>query len=199
MRSRFIVVLVLAFLSVPAFAQSSDIAVWYSGSKVGTTNSGTSSIEFKNGKGYGVSYNRYFGDHFSAEFSFIDLHYDGEIRDQGEALLDTGRLKTKTITGIAQWHFSRRALIDPYLGAGVAYVKADDLSSNDLTGAGIGSVAIDKKWGLAANAGLNVNLLHNLALAIDGKYIPYEPKSGTTGMKLKLNPTVYSAGVRFRF
>ncbi|HXH38731.1 MAG TPA: OmpW family outer membrane protein, partial [Thermoanaerobaculia bacterium] len=92
-------------------------------------------------------------------------------------------------------------LLDPYVGAGAAYVKAGTLNSSDLALSPIGSVVIEKKWGWAANAGVNLNLGHNLALAIDDKYVPYKPNStsAASSLKLKLNPNILSAGVRFRF
>lgn len=199
MRSRFVPALILAFVTVPLFAQSNDVAVWYSTSHVGTTNSGASAVEFKNGRGYGASFNHFFGDHLSTEFAYDQLHYDARINYLGATVLDAGRMKTKVATAVVQWHFSRAGFIDPYLGAGAAYLKSDSLSSADLTTANIGSVSIEKKWGWAADAGLNVNLSHSLGVAVDAKYVPYEPKSGVSGMKLKLNPTIFSAGLRFRF
>jgi outer membrane protein W len=108
-------------------------------------------------------------------------------------------LKTKVATAVLLWHFSRAGFIDPYVGAGVAYIKSDVLSSADLTNANIGDVSIEKKWGWAADAGVNVNLRHGVAVAVDAKYVPYEPNSGATNTKLKLNPTIFSAGLRFRF
>jgi outer membrane protein W len=48
---------------------------------------------------------------------------------------------------------------------------------------------------------VNLNLGHSLALAIDDKYVPYKPNStsAASSLKLKLNPNILSAGVRFRF
>ncbi len=201
MRSGFPLALVLAFLAGPLFAQSNDIGVWVSSAHLSTTSTDGSDVKFSSGHGYSASYNHFWSGHFSTDFAYADLRNNGHIRVDGENVLDLGRLTTKVATGIAQWHFSRSGFLDPYLGAGAAYVKAGTLNSTDLAQSPIGSVAIEKKWGWAANAGVNVNFSHSLALAIDGKYVPYKPNSTSAGssLKLKLNPTILSVGVRFRF
>jgi outer membrane protein W len=199
MRSGFVLPLVLAFLAVPMFAQSNDVAVWYSTSRVDSTNEGASGITFKNGRGYGASFNHFFGKHLSTEFAYDQLRYQGRLNYLGDNVLDLGKLKTKVATAVLQWHFSRAGFIDPYVGAGAAYIKSDALSSADLTAAGIGDVSIEKKWGWVADGGVNVNFSRGVAVAVDAKYVPYEPNSGATNTKLKLNPTIFSAGLRFRF
>jgi outer membrane protein W len=199
MRSGFVLALVLAFLAVPMFAQSNDVAVWYSTARVDSTNDGASGITFKNGRGYGASFNHFLGNHVSTEFGYDQNRFDGRLNYLGDNVLDIGKLKTRVATAVLQWHFSRAGFIDPYVGAGAAYIKSDSLSSADLTGAGIGDVSIEKKWGWAAEAGVNVNFSHSVGVAVDAKHVPYEPNSGTTKTKLKLNPTIISAGLRFKF
>lgn len=201
MRSRLLFALVLALPASPLFAQSNDIGVWYSSSQLSMTRAAGSEVKFSSGHGYSASYNRYWCSHFSTDFAYASLRNIGHIRVNGENVLDLGRLTTKVGTAIAQWHVSRGGFLDPYVGAGAAYVKAGTLNSSDLALSPIGSVQIKKKWGWAANAGVNLNFSHNLALAIDGKYVPSKPNSTSAGssLKLKLNPTILSAGVRFRF
>ena len=201
MRSRLLFVLVLALPASPLFAQSNDIGVWYSSTHLSTTRADGSDVKFSSGHGYSVSYNHFWFGHFSTDFAYASLRNNGHIRVNGENVLDLGRLTTKIGTAIAQWHFSRGGFLDPYVGAGAAYVKAGNLNSSDLALSPIGSVEIKKKVGWAANGGVNVNFSHGLAVAIDGKYVPYKPNSTSAGssLKLKLNPTILSAGVRFRF
>jgi outer membrane protein W len=54
---------------------------------------------------------------------------------------------------------------------------------------------------LDANAGVNIGLGKMFAVAIDGKYIKYEPDSSAAGTteKLKLDPVVISAGIKLRW
>jgi outer membrane protein W len=201
MRSGYLLALGLAFLSVPLLAQSNDIGVGYSSAHLSTTSSDGSDVKFSSGHGYSASYNHFWTGHLSTDFAYTSLRSNGHIRVDGENVLDLGRMTTKVGTAIAQWHFKRGGLLDPYVGAGAAYVKGGTLNSSDLALSSIGSVVIEKKWGWAANAGVNLNLGHSLALAIDDKYVPYKPNSTSAAspLKLKLNPNILSAGVRFRF
>jgi outer membrane protein W len=201
MRSGSLVAIVLAFLTAPLFAQSNDVGIWVSSARLSTTSTDGSDVKFSSGHGYGASYDHFWFGHFSTEFAYSSLRNNGHIRVGGENVLDLGRMTTKVATAIAQWHFSRAGFLDPYIGAGAAYVKAGNLNSSDLAQSSIGSVVIEKKWGWAANGGVNVNFNHGLALAIDAKYVPYKPNSTSAGssLKLKLNPTILAAGVKFRF
>ena len=119
-------------------------------------------MKFSSGHGYSASYNHFWFGHFSTEFAYANLRNNGHIRDGGDNVLDLGRMTTKVATGIAQWHFSRAGFLDPYIGAGAAYVKAGNLNSADLANTPIGSVTIEKKWGWVANAGVNLNFGHSI-------------------------------------
>jgi outer membrane protein W len=186
-------------------AQSNDIGLWASGARLSrtsvSTGAGGSDIKFSDSQGFTVSFNHFWVGHFSTDFAYGELRSSGHVRVGGDNVLNLGRLKTKTVTALAQWHFSRTGFVDPYLGAGAAYIKGSNLNSSDLALSSIGAIAIEKKWGWAANAGMNLNLRRNVAVAIDAKYVPYKPNStsAASSQKLKLNPTILSAGVRFRF
>lgn len=201
MRSGFLVALVLVFLSLPLFGQSNDIGIWASSVKMNTTRTPNADVKFSSGHGYGASFNHFWFGAFSTEFAYSSLRNNGHIEAGGQNILDLGRLTTKVATAIAQWHFGRRGAVDPYIGAGAAYVKSGDLNSSDLALTPAGTVSIEKKWGWAANAGININFSHAIGVAVDGKYVPYEPNStsAAASQKLKLNPMILSAGVRFRF
>ncbi len=201
MRSGILVALFLVLLSVPLFAQSNDVAVWASSVKMQTTSTPDAEVKFSTGHGYGASYNHFWSHWLSTEFSYLTLRNNGHIEAGGQRILDLGRLNTKVASAIAQLHFAHRAAIDPYLGIGLAHVKSGDLSSSDLALTPAARVTIEKQWGLAANAGVNFNINHALGIAVDGKYVSYEPNStsAAASQKLKLNPLILSAGVRFRF
>jgi outer membrane protein W len=201
MRTRLLLALALGILALPLFAQSNDIGVWYSSSKLGSTMSEGAEVKFSSGHGYAASFNHFWIGSFSTEFAYTDLRNDGNLRFEGQNVLDLGRLSTKVATGIAQWHMKRGGLVDPYVGAGLAYLKSGGLHTSDLDQAGIGAVPIEKKWGWAANAGVTLNIGHGLSVAVDGKYVPYKPSSGqgSNTLELKLNPTILSGGLRVRF
>lgn len=203
-----VVLLALSFIALPLAAQSNDIGVWYSTSSLDSTDvsddTGTSSIDFDDATGYGVSINHFWSNSLSTEVAAHRLESDGSIAIDGTTALDIGKLKLTAITAAVQWHFMKGGRFSPYVGAGIAHVSADDLSSNDLDLAGIGEVAIDTDTTWMADAGLNVNFGSRFAVGVDAKYVPYSPDSAPVGapddsVELDFNPLVVSAGVRLRF
>ena len=194
----------LALLSLPLVAQSNDIGVWAVVSRATgkTRTDPTTQIELKDKIGYGVSFNHFWGRHLSTELSADATRNDAMLTIGGLQALDLGRLKQTVITGTLQWHCAGRSRLDPYLGLGAAYVKTNDLRSNDLNLADIGAVKIDNKAAAVANAGINLAVTSRIALALDVKYIPLKPSAaGITGdsLTLELNPIIYALGLRFHF
>jgi outer membrane protein W len=203
MRFRCLLLIVLlTLLSIPLAAQNNDVGIWYSSVHTSKTTDLDGSIDFDRGSGYAVSLNHFWADWLSTEVAVTSLRQDGSLTVGDQTLLDLGRLKITAITLAGQLHFIRRSRIDPYIGGGVAMVRAGDLQSSDLDLADIGNVKIGNKTGWMANGGINLALSPSVALAVDAKYFPYKPSSSAAGgdkVELKLNPTVLSAGIRFRF
>jgi outer membrane protein W len=189
--------LALALATLPLAAQTNDVGVWYSTAKI----KDSTGLSFDNAKGFGVSFNHFWTGPLSTEFSVSSLRANAGIDIAGTRALDAGHLKLMPFTANLQWHFARGSMFAPYIGAGLAYVSTKDLSSADLDTAGIGRVKIDHKASWDANAGVNIGLGKMFAVAIDGKYIKYEPNSTAAGTteKLKLDPVVISAGIKLRW
>src|SRR3982074_3310273 len=59
MRSRVVLVLGLALIALPLFAQN-DVAVWVGSSRVGTTNTSGSDVHFNRGNSIGASLDHFF-------------------------------------------------------------------------------------------------------------------------------------------
>jgi outer membrane protein W len=189
--------LALALATLPLAAQTNDVGVWYATAQI----KDSTGLSFDNAKGFGVSFNHFWTGPLSTEFSVSSLRANAGIDIAGTRALDAGQLKLMPFTANLQWHFARGSMFAPYIGAGLAYVSAKDLSSADLDAAGIGRVKIDHKASWDANAGVNIGLGKMFAVAIDGKYIKYEPDSTAAGTteKLKLDPVVISAGIKLRW
>ena len=202
MRIRFLV-LVLCAIALPVMAQSTDVGAWLESATVHRTNDPDGVIRFNRGNGWGVSVNHFWLPSFSTELAYAQTRSNGHVDFPQGITLDAGRLRLKTATAVAQWHFIPRGLIDPYIGAGAARVTAGSLSSADLATAGVTSVHISGKTTWCADGGVNLNVTKMFAIAVDGKYIHYRPDSsapgGTTSVPLKLNPTFIAAGVKLRF
>jgi len=201
MRSPVVPVVVLALIAVPLFAQSNDVAVWIGSSRVGTTNTGGSDIHFDRGNAIGVSLDHFFSNHYSAEVGLFNMRHDGTLRIGGVDAFDIGKLKMTALTGMLQWHAERWHPLDPYVGGGLAYVRANDIHSADLDSAGVGSVNVKSRVGWAAVLGASYTFRKPLAVAAEARYIGYRPQSGPreNSVKLQLSPLVYSIGLRWRF
>jgi outer membrane protein len=112
-----------------------------------------------------------------------------------------------------QWHFNPDQMLDPYVGAGVSYVRALE---NGLTADTIGGgrpIRIDKNnWGVALQAGLDVNLENRWLLNFDVKkiFVDTDVKLNTWGLagtatgyhkidNLDIDPWVISVGFGKKF
>ena len=151
-------------------------------------------LGFHHGRAFGVVIERR-TENASIELAAMALLADGTLRTEG-ASADAGRLKLFPISVTARWHFAPRGeRLDPYVGAGAAYVLAKDLASSDLDALGIGRIDVESKVCWLANAGVAIG-----RFVIDAKYFDYRPQSSAAGNRVRLNlkPVVISAGVRWR-
>jgi outer membrane protein W len=197
MKIHAIVALAIALTTPPLAAQSNDIGLWFSTAQI----KDTGGLTFDDAKGDGVSFNHFWRGSLSTEFTIHSLSSKAGVDFAGTRVLSAKKLKLRPITANVQWHLLRGTMFSPYAGAGIAYVTSSDLSSSDLDLAGIGTVKVGNKITWDANAGLNIDFGRSFAVAVDGKYIAYQPDAKANGLseKLKLNPLVISAGVKLRF
>jgi outer membrane protein len=166
-------------------------------------------ISFNSKMGYGIAVNVFFGNHISTEFAASEVRPDAVFRSRAAAPAggNLGTVKMIPITGVLQWHFSPNATIDPYIGAGAAYVLFDNLSNiNDVGNLGVRQINFKDDAGLVLNAGIGFAFSKNLALVADGKYVPVHSSTDAvfaTGpnqsQKVKINPVIFSAGLSLRF
>lgn len=126
----------------------------------------------------------------------IGTRHDVSVSGPGPGLmskrgLGSVNLLPPTLTG--QWHFMPDQTFDPYLGAGVSYIRAMD---NSLTWHGNGvpnlPIRIDRNsWGPAIQAGFDVNLQDRWLVNFDVKKIWFN-----TDVKLNANAAGLGAGWR---
>jgi outer membrane protein len=104
-----------------------------------------------------------------------------------------------------QWHFNPDQTIDPYVGAGLTYVRAMD---NGLHGATLPIRISRNSWGPAIQAGFDYNLENKWLINFDVKKIWFDTKveastdSGVTWAKidqLDVDPWVVSVGFGKKF
>ncbi|ADM10717.1 outer membrane protein [Parvularcula bermudensis HTCC2503] len=107
----------------------------------------------------------------------------------------------------ARYHFNVDGRISPYIGVAATYVIVFDEEEDTLE-----RLQVDNHAGWGVTAGVNVKLTENIGVFADVKKIELEadnqfklidPESLALLVKgdarVKLDPTVYSAGLSFRF
>lgn len=201
--------LLLLVAGVPLLAQddagrAKSLTVWASQADVDTTELPDGfGTDFESQFSYGASANMFFTRHIAAEVSVFSLRSSADLRLDDQVSLNLGKLELMPVMVGAQFHILGQSRFDPYIGAGGAYVMANDLFSADLETVGLGAIRLEDKVTYYLNAGLGVQLTSGLAIVADGRYIAYETGSESTvtgvNQDLELNPLILSAGLRLRF
>jgi outer membrane protein len=210
---RYVVAALLALLcSAPAFAQRSfDLTgnvVWLDPTGGGTFGDlfDPAALELDADVGYGLAANIFFSNRLSAEFAIARVEPETIIRRRAVGSVGSGgNLEITPLTAVVQYHFAPNATIDPYIGAGAAYMIFDFSESQGVTG--IDQIDFDDDVGLAVNAGLGIKLGGRLGLNLDAKYVPLE--SNATALivltneesvtRVNVSPIILSAGLSLRF
>ena len=98
----------------------------------------------------------------------------------------------------AQWHFNPDQTVDPYVGAGLSYIRAIDRNLN-LSTTGI---TVDRNmFGPALQAGVDYNLQNKWLVNFDVKKIWFSTDVNTTSKidDLDVDPWVVSFGIGKKF
>jgi outer membrane protein len=216
MKSLPIALILLCLLAVPVFAADHvfDLTGWAARVDPNSTGTFNSSSPFNvnfNGKlGYGVGLNFYFGRHLSAAFDAVQTRPGTTVRSRavGGGSFFTNGTRMTPITGILQWHFAPGGGIDPYIGAGAAYVLFD--KTNVFRSTTLSQINVKDDAGLALNAGVSFRISRMFAITADGKYVPLKSSAtavylpGTSAafpsdLRVKINPVIFSGGLTLRF
>lgn len=209
---RYVVTALLALaLSVPAFAQRRFFDLTANAVWVDPTNSGSfedladpATIDFDGNVGYGVAANVFFSDRLSVEFALSRVDTDTTVRRRA-VTTQGGNLEMMPVTAVVQFHLAPNGFIDPYIGAGAAYVLFDDVGNNGVSG--LEKIDFEDDAGLAINAGIGIRLGERFAIVLDGKYVPLESNAkavvlgtGQTSQgKVDISPIILSGGLSLRF
>jgi len=165
-------------------------------------------VDYKGKLGYGIGANVFFGDHLSAAFDVVRAQTKTTLRAATGASYATSGTRMTPLSGVLQWHFAPAGAVDPYVGAGVAYVLFDKA---DVFGNGtVSQINVNDKAGLALNAGVSFRISRRLAFTADGKYVPLRASANAvypTGtipivpvvLDAKINPLILSGGISLRF
>jgi outer membrane protein W len=197
---------VLLFTALPLFAQQDrkmSISLFVSQvSMDGADLDDEFETEFEDGTGFGLAAYKPFNRFLGVEGAIFSLRNESRLLLQGAAPFELGRVDLVPITVGAQAHLTGGMRFDPYIGAGGAYVTASDLYSEDLDFVGIGRIDVESEFTYFLNAGIAFDFNDRFGIAIDGRYIPFEPSTQAAAgeeVELDLSPTILSAALRFRF
>jgi outer membrane protein W len=199
--------LLLLLGTASAEAQNRNIGLTVFGSQVdmqGETDFGDGFVsEFDDGTGFGAAANFPLGRFFSIEAAVFSVRADTGLVFEGDAAVDLGTMNLTPVSLGVQFHPLAQSRFDPYVGAGVAYVLGDDLTSADLDAGGIGRIEVESAAGYVINAGIAFQITDGFGIVIDGRQVQYEPstRSSVTGVErdLEVTPRILSAGLRLRF
>ncbi len=206
MKSAVVVALLLLF-AAPLVAQDRNVTltIFASRAEMDEDNEleGGFTTEFDESNGLGAAANFGLGRHFSIEAAVFNIRSDASLAFDPAGTFDLGTVDVLPITVGAQFHALGQSRFDPYIGAGGAYVIADDLFSPDLDTAGLGRIELEDSVTYYLNAGIGFQITPGLGLVIDGRWIPFETdsRSSVTGVEqeLDLSMRILSAGLRLRF
>lgn len=209
-----ITLVLLLIAAVPMSAQSRGFDLtgyvsWVDTSSEGTFDDTTSNpvdVNFDGTLGYGVAANIFFGDHISTELAIVRVESDVTIRQRAVNNPGNTQAELMPITAVLQFHLAPNGRIDPYVGAGAAYVLIGDVDRpNELNNLDFEKLDFKDDVGLALNAGLGIKLTDHLGLTLDAKYVPLESSAravrtgNTTDVKFDINPVILSGGLSLRF
>jgi len=203
---RIAVTLLVLLLTAPLLAQDADrhFNAFVSRVDIDSADLGDGfETDFESGTGFGFAADRSFNRFLSAEVAVFSVRSEAGLLFEGAAPFNLGHLNLVPVMIGVQAHLTGRSRIDPYVGAGAAYVMANDLHSEDLDVVGLGRIEIDSELTYYANAGIAFELTRGLGIVVDGRFVQYEPSTQAAGTgeeeDLDLSPLIVSAGLRFRF
>ena len=217
MKRTLVTFALMSVLAVPAFAadrffELTGAAVWVDPSSSGTFNSTNPNqpfdISFHGKLGYGIAANIFFAHAMSLQLAGSEVQPEATFRVRPSGTTTTGsKLKMIPLTAVLQFHLIPNGRIDPYIGAGAAYVLFDKLDNAvDVGSLGVHRINFKDDVGLALNAGLDIGLTRNFGITVDGKYVPLKSSATAvfvtgpdTTTKVKINPVIFSAGLTLRF
>jgi len=146
-----------------------------------------------------IDFSYYFTKNIAAELILATgtRHDVNAIANDG-SISKLGSINLLPPTLTAQWHFNPDQTIDPYIGAGVSYIRAMDRNLN-LSTTGI---TVDRNmFGPALQAGVDYNLQDKWLVNIDVKKIWFSTDVNTTSKidDLDIDPWLVSFGVGKKF
>jgi outer membrane protein len=140
--------------------------------------------------------------HWGLELILAYTEHDVSTSLGGLGKVASTKVLPPTLT--LQYHFSPDSNIRPYLGAGVNYTHFFDSKVKGGLDAPGADIDIDDSWGLAAQAGVDIDMNEDWFVNFDVKYIDISAdahiKNGASiKVDIDVNPIVWGIGIGRRF
>lgn len=201
-----VAVAVLALAAAPSFAQERSVDLtgyvsWMDPNGDNTIVDQGEDIDFNfdSDQGFGIGLNVFWSNRISTEFTASQ--FSPEAAFEGDVNFGNSSLDMIPITATLQFHFAPDSRIDPYIGAGVAYVLFDEFDG-ELDEVDFDAIDVDDDYGFVINAGVSFDITPSFAIIADAKYVPVEAEINASGLApatLEINPLILSAGASFQF
>jgi outer membrane protein len=146
-----------------------------------------------------IDFSYYFTKNIAAELILaVGSRHDVNIGGGVNAGAKLGSINLLPPTLTAQWHFNPDQTIDPYVGAGMSYIRAMDRNLNLGT---TGITVESNMFGPVLQAGADYNLPNKWLVNFDVKKIWFSTDVSTTTKidNLDIDPWVVSFGVGKKF
>lgn len=147
-----------------------------------------------------LDFTYFFTDNIAAELILATTRHRASVLHSSSGNVDLGRVSLLPPVLTLQYHFTPKAKVSPYLGAGLSYVMFYDVEK----GSGLTGVEYEDSLGYAFQAGFDVAIDDRWSLNFDLKRIFVDTDITVNGGSINapgvdLNPWVFSAGIGYRF
>jgi outer membrane protein len=213
MRTKYIVLIMVALLVVPAVADAQNWILRVRGIMIdpddssGEIGATGSTIDVDSATTIEVDITYMLSPSFGLELIAATAKHDLTAVGGALAGADLGAVTHLPPTLTAQWYIIPEGFINLYIGAGINFTTFYDYDlSGDLAALDVTDIEFDDSFGLAGNAGINFNLGKSFMINADVKYIQIDTeadiKVGSDTLDkvaVDINPWVFGLGVGFRF
>jgi outer membrane protein len=150
-----------------------------------------------------LDFTYFFTPNFAVNLIAATTRHDLEVKGSAIGTVDLGHVWALPPTLTFQYHPLPTSQFSPYVGVGVNWTMF--YSEGGGYSAPVLRTRVDNAWGVALNAGLDIELAPNWLLNLDVKWIYLRPdvdvdtSVGRIGATANLDPWIFGVGVRYRF
>lgn len=115
--------------------------------------------------------------------------------------MSVGSLALTPITADVAFH-GNGGRVDPFIGAGLAYVMTGNLRSANLDSIGLGTVAVGNDFTYNVKAGVGFVVAPRVALQVGARYMPVSVRASAANAgaaRLRFNTLTYGIGISWSF